>query len=80
MVLSFFKGAKLRIRPSKLLLGVVLRKEYNIVSMDDCFYILLLYCGSIEFWKGKVEFSVWYLDCWVGALMYHPEIEDKILI
>ena len=67
---SFFKGAKLRIRPPQLLLGVVLRKEYDIVSMEDCIHILSM--GEEE-----VKFSVWYLDRWVGALIYHPEIEDK---
>ena len=36
---SFFKEAKLRIRPTQLLLGVILRKEYDIVSIDDCIRI-----------------------------------------
>ena len=70
---SFFKDAQLRIRPPQLLLGVVLRKEYDIVSMDVCIHIgRALGMGEVE-----VKFSVWYLDRWVGALIYHPEIEDK---
>ena len=69
---GFFKLAKLRIRPPQLLLGVVLRKEYAIVSMDDCIAIgRVLSMGEEE-----VEFSLWYLDRWVGALIYHPEITD----
>ena len=70
---SFFKGAQLRIRPPQLLLGVVLRKEYDIVSMDYCIHI----GRALGMGEEEVEFSVWYLDRWVGALIYHPEIEDK---
>ena len=70
---SFFKGAKLRIRPPQLLLGVVLRKEYDIVSMEDCIHI----GRALSMTEEEVKFSVWYLDRWVGALIYHPEIEDK---
>ena len=69
---SFFRGAKLRIRPSQLLLGVVLRKEYNIVSMDDCIHI----GRALNMGEEEVKFTVWYLDRWVGALIYHPEIDD----
>ena len=70
---GFFKGAKLRIRPPQLLLGVVLRKEYNIVSMNDCIHI----GRALSMTEEEVKFSVWYLDRWVGALIYHPEIVDK---
>ena len=70
---GFFKGAKLRIRPPQLLLGVVLRKEYDIVSMNDCIHI----GRALSMTEEEVKFSVWYLDRWVGALIYHPEIEDK---
>ena len=70
---SFFKGAKLRIRPPQLLLGVVLRKEYDIVSMEDCIHI----GRALSMGEEEVKFSVWYLDRWVGALIYHPVIEDK---
>ena len=69
---SFFKGAQLRIRPTQLLLGVILRKEYDIVSMDDCIRI----GRALNMGEEEVKFSVWYLDRWVGALIYHPEIED----
>ena len=70
---GFFKGAKLRIRPPQLLLGVVLRKEYDIVSMKDCIHI----GRALNMTEEEVKFSVWYLDRWVGALIYHPEIKDK---
>ena len=73
MFKSFFKGAQLRIRPPQLLLGVILRKEYNIVSMADCIQI----GRALNMDKEEVKFSVWYLDRWVGALIYHPEINDE---
>ena len=69
----FFKGAQLRIRPTQLLLGIVLRKEYDIVSMDDCIHI----GRALNMVEEEVRFSVWYLDRWVGALIYQPEIEDE---
>ena len=69
----FFKGAKLRIRPPQLLLGVALRKEYDIVSMRDCIHI----GRALSMTEEEVKFSVWYLDRWVGALIYHPEIKDE---
>ena len=70
---SFFKGAQLRIRPTQLLLGIVLRKEYDIVSIDDCIHI----GRALNMVEEEVRFSVWYLDRWVGALIYQPEIEDN---
>ena len=70
---SFFKGAQLRIRPPQLLLGVILRKEYDIVSMADCIQI----GRALNMDEEEVKFSVWYLDRWVGALIYHPEIPDE---
>ena len=73
MFKRFFKGAQLRIRPTQLLLGIVLRKEYDIVSMDDCIHI----GRALNMVEEEVRFSVWYLDRWVGALIYQPEIEDK---
>ena len=70
---GFFKSAQLRIRPPQLLLGVILRKEYDIVSMADCIQI----GKALNMDEEEVKFSVWYLDRWVGALIYHPEIDDK---
>ena len=70
---GFFKSAQLRIRPPQLLLGVILRKEYDIVSMADCIQI----GRALNMDEEEVKFSVWYLDRWVGALIYHPEIDDK---
>ena len=70
---GFFKSAQLQIRPPQLLLGVILRKEYDIVSMADCIQI----GRALNMDEEEIKFSVWYLDRWVGALIYHPEINDE---
>ncbi len=71
---SCFKDAKLRIRPRQLLLGVVLRKEFDIVSMEDCVRIGR---EGLNMTEDEVRFTIWYLDRYVGSLIYHPEIKDK---
>ncbi|XP_064385325.1 uncharacterized protein LOC135334177 isoform X4 [Halichondria panicea] len=71
---SYFKDAKLRIRPQQLLLGVVLRKEFDIVSMEEC---IRIGTEGLKMTEKEVRFTVWYLDRYVGALIYHPEIKDK---
>ena len=71
---SYFKDAKLRIRPQQLLFGVVLRKEFDIVSMEDCIRIGI---EGLKMREKEVRFTIWYLDRYVGALIYHPEIKDK---
>ncbi|XP_064407413.1 uncharacterized protein LOC135352129 isoform X6 [Halichondria panicea] len=71
---SYFKDAKLRIRPQQLLFGVVLRKEFDIVSMEDC---IRIGTEGLKMREKEVRFTVWYLDRYVGALIYHPEIKDK---
>ena len=67
-----FNQSQLRIRPSQLLLGVVIRKEYDIVSIKDC----VLIGRELSMDEDEVKFAIWYLDRWIGALIYHPEIED----
>ena len=71
---SYFKDAKLRIRPQQLLFGVVLRKEFDIVSMEEC---IRIGTEGLKMREEEVRFTVWYLDRYVGALIYHPEIKDK---
>ena len=71
---SYFKDAKLRIRPQQLLFGVVLRKEYDIVSMEEC---IRIGTEGLKMREEEVRFTVWYLDRYIGALIYHPEIKDK---
>ncbi len=74
IISSYFKDAKLRIRPQQLLFGVVLRKECDIVSMEDC---ICIGTEGLKMSEEEVRFTVWYLDRYVGALIYHPEIKDK---
>ena len=71
---SYFKDAKLRIRPQQLLFGVVLRKEFDIVSIEEC---IRIGTEGLKMKEEEVRFTVWYLDRYVGALIYHPEIKDK---
>ena len=71
---SYFRDAKLRIRPQQLLFGVVLRKEFDIVSMEDC---IRIGTEGLKMREKEVRFTVWYLDRYVGTLIYHPEIKDK---
>lgn len=70
---SFFKDAELRIRPSQLLFGVILRKEYDIVSLKECIEI----GRALKMNEEEVKFTIWYLHECVGALMNYSEIKDK---
>ncbi len=53
---SYFKDAKLRIRPQQLLFGVVLRKEFDIVSMEDCVRIGI---EGLKMSEDEVPFGNW---------------------
>ena len=73
---SVFNGqlekAKLPIRPAQLLFGIILRKEYDIVTLDECYQI----GEKLKMQKGDVEFTLQYLHHCVGALLYYPDCED----
>ena len=73
---SVFNGqlekAKLPIRPAQLLFGIILRKEYDIVALDECYQI----GEELEMQKEDVEFTLRYLHHCVGALLYYPDCED----
>ena len=73
MINSYFKDAKLRIRPQQLLLGVVLRNECDIISMEEC---IRIGTEGLEMSEEEVRFTIWYLDRFVGALFYRPDIKD----
>ena len=72
---SVFNGqlekAKLPIRPAQLLFGIILRKEYDIVTLDECKEI-----GKELNMEEDVEFTLRYLHHCVGALLYYPDCED----
>ena len=73
---SVFNGqlekAKLPIRPAQLLFGIILRKEYGIVTLDECYQI----GEELEMKKEDVDFTLRYLHHCVGALLYYPDCED----
>ena len=66
------KDAKLPIRPAQLLFGIVLRKEFHIITIDECYQI----GEELSMDKGDIDFALWYLHHCVGALLYHPDIKD----
>ena len=70
---SFFEDANLRIRPVQLLFGVILRKEFDIATMEDCIQI----GKALKMDEEEVKFTIWYLHHCVGALLYYPDIKDK---
>ena len=70
---SFFRKANLPIRPAQLLFGVILRKEFEIATMEECIQI----GKALQMDEEEVKFTIWYLHQCVGALLYYPDIEDK---
>ena len=73
---SVFNGqlekAKLPIRPAQLLFGIILRKEYDIVTLDECYQI----GEKLKMQKDDVEFTLRYLHHCVGAILYYPDCKD----
>ncbi len=74
MISRYLNDAKFPIRPQQLLLGVVLRNECDIISMEECIHIGT---EGLKMSEDEVRFTVWYLDRYVGALIYRPDIKDK---
>ena len=70
---SFFEDANLRVRPVQLLFGVILRKEFEVATMEECIQI----GKALEMDEEEVKFTIWYLHQCVGALLYYPDIKDK---
>ncbi len=70
---SFFRKAHLLIRPAQLLFGVILRKEFEIATMEECIQI----GKALQMDEDEVKFTIWYLHQCVGTLLYYPDIKDK---
>ena len=68
-----FRDASLPIHPEWLWLVLILRREYKIVSKQDCFKI----AKSFEMSSEEVEFSLCYLHSCTGMLLYYPDIPDS---
>ena len=69
----YFQDASLPVPKKWLVLNIILRREYCVVKLMDCFDI-----GNIlGINEEEVKFCLWYLHS-VGALMYYTNIaEDK---
>ncbi len=69
---SRFEDTELLIRPVQLLFGVILRKEFEIATMEECIQI----GKALKMDEDEVKFTIWYLHQCVGALLYYPDIKD----
>ena len=67
-----FQKASLPIQRKWLILNIILRREYCIVELKDCFEI----GHMLGIDKEEVKFCLWYLDC-IGTLMYYTNIADE---
>ena len=67
-----FQKASLPIQRKWLILNIILRREYRIVELEDCFEIGRML--GID--KEEIKFCLWYLDC-IGTLMYYTNIADE---
>ena len=66
---SRFKNASFPIQKKLLLLNIILRREFRIAEIKDCFEI-----GDVlQLDQEEVEFCLWYFDC-IGTLMYFSRI------
>ncbi len=70
---SRFDDAEIPIRPVQLLFGVILRKEFDIATMEECIQI----GKALKMDEEEVKFTIWYLHQCCGALLYYPDIKDK---
>ena len=68
---THFQAASLPIRKKWLILNIILRREYRIVKLKDCFEI----ADMLDIDREEVRFCLWYLDC-IGTLMYYTNIAD----
>ena len=68
---THFQGASLPIRKKWLIFNIILRREYRIVKLSDCFEI----ANMLGIDKEEMKFCLWYLDC-IGTLMYYANIAD----
>ena len=70
---KFLSNTTFRIHPNQLFFGIVLRKLFVTVPLYDCFQ----FGKELNMTKKDVRFTLWYLSECVGALIYHPEVNDE---
>ncbi|XP_064383526.1 uncharacterized protein LOC135332127 isoform X3 [Halichondria panicea] len=64
------KGSmKVPIRPVQLLFSIILRKEYQIVKLEDCMKI----GNELNMDEDTVDFTLWFFNQ-LGTIIYRPEI------
>ena len=64
------KGSmKVPIRPVQLLFSIILRKEYQIVKLEDCMKI----GNELNMDEDTVDFTLWYFNQ-LGTIIYRPEV------
>ena len=61
------------IRPAWLILSIILRKEFEVVSLSTCLEI----GKHLKLNKEDTKNALWYLHNIVGAIMYYSDIEDE---
>ena len=71
IVQSRFQDASLPVQKKWLILNIILRREFCIVEMANCFEIGKM----LDIEKEDLKFCLWYLDC-IGTLMHYTNIAD----
>ncbi|XP_064389126.1 uncharacterized protein LOC135337154 [Halichondria panicea] len=70
IILSRFKNASLPIRPKWLIFGLLLRKQFQIATIEDCFEL----GEMLEMQKEEVEVCLWYLHNCVGTILRYTNV------
>ncbi len=66
-----FSKASLPISKNWLVLGIILRKEFKIATIDDCIEIGKM----LEMDEDDTKFCLWYLHS-IGSVMYYTEVPN----
>ena len=70
IILSRFKNASLPIQPKWLIFGLLLRKQYQIATIEDCFEL----GEMLEMQKEEVKVCLWYLHNCVGTILHYTNV------
>ena len=69
-ILARFKKASLPIRPKWLIFGLLLRKQFDIATIEDCFEL----GEMLEMQKEEVKVCLWYLHNCVGTILHYTNV------
>ena len=70
IILSRFKNGSLPIRPKWLIFGLLLRKQFQIATIEDCFEL----GEMLEMQKEEVKVCLWYLHNCVGTILHYTNV------